>query len=353
MASAACTNPATANGTTLFVVSHYDGGLGLTQLFFTGTLMGGSDVFKPSYRPEMAGATLPAPQSVRVLLASGFGGSPVTVEVTGFNADGTLAAYGSKDSTIVENTEVPVDVDLLPPVVSISPPSDGGTGVSDGGMPEPSCSDCTTSCCVHLPSGAPRCLSLENSDLRRFFCGKTGETCLGCDPLSADTCDETRGCLCGNGAACSDGQTCYQGHCVCSPATCQGCCTADGGCRDGTHDDQCGTGGLRCESCTTGAVGGTCNMGVCTTNKCAQLPSLTPKCLSGMGCADAGTFPYCDVSAVNMLTVACKACDYYTTNECTNAGCGCAGQDLEAACKDGQICAKNGCVTLPQELRTR
>ena len=29
------------------------------------------------------------------------------------------------------------------------------------------------------------------------------------------------------------------------------------------------------------------------------------------------------------------------------------GQDLEAACKDGQICAKNGCVTLPQELRTR
>jgi hypothetical protein len=351
MASAACTDPAKANGTALFVISNYDGGLALTQLFFTGTLMGGSDVFKPSYRPETAGTALAPPQSVRVLLATGFGGSPVTVEVTGFNADGTPAAFGSTDSTIVEGSEVTVNVSLKPPL-AVLPPPDGGTGMSDGGTPT-GCSQCTTSCCIHLLSGEAKCLSAEHAEVQRFFCGKAGETCLGCDPLAADACDANRGCLCGDAGACSDGQTCYQGRCVCSPATCQGCCTADGGCRDGNHDDQCGTGGLRCQSCTGSALVGTCNSGVCSNNACALTPMLAAKCLSGMGCADAGSFPFCDVTGAGMLSVACKACDYYASDECTAGGCGCAGQMGEIECKGSQLCTSSGCVTTPQELRTR
>jgi hypothetical protein len=351
LAFAGCTDPAKAHGTALFITSTWDAGLDVTQLFFTGNLSGGSDVFTPSYRPEQGNGTLPSPQSVRVLLASGFGGSPVTVEVVGYNADGSPVAYGSKGATITDGIEVSVDVKLLPPVAL--PPSDGGVASgSDGGVASGDCAACGTDCCVHGFDDAVKCLSDEPQGLRRYLCGKGGTTCLGCDPLVADACDVTRGCVCGDAGSCGPGTFCYQGRCVCGPPSCPGCCTAEGACVMGDAADQCGTGGLHCESCSSGAVGGSCVSGVCTTNKCG-LMTVMGKCLSGLSCADAGagSFPFCNGIAGGTTNDACKACDYQSADSCTDQGCICAEQGQ--TCKSGQLCVSHGCVNLPQELRSR
>lgn len=53
----------------------------------------------------------------------------------------------------------------------------------------------------------------------------------------------------------------------CSPATCGGCCDADGQCRDGTTIDACGAAALDCNVCSGGQV--------CTDKRCV-LPAQQP-----------------------------------------------------------------------------
>jgi hypothetical protein len=349
LALAACSDPAKANGTALFVVSNWDAGVEVTQLFFTGRLMGGSDVFKPSYRPDTAGGPLAPPQSVRVLLQPGFGGSPVTVQVVGYNADGTPAAFGSTGATLIDGVEVPVNVDLLP--AAPPPPSDGGSRPGDGGVviTGGDCAQCTKSCCLHVFNTAV-CLSDVPGDLDKYACGAVGKTCRGCDPLIANACDVSAGCRCGTGPACAQGQFCNAGRCECGPPSCNGCCTLDGACVAGNAVDRCGSGGFRCELCGVSPV--TCESGVCSLNMCSGSGSASAggRCASGLTvCLDAGTFPFCSGgSGSNGGAAPCKACDYYTSDQCSTKGCVCGEQGMR--CLSGQLCTPNGCVQAPQEL---
>ncbi len=74
-------------------------------------------------------------------------------------------------------------------------------------------------------------------------------------------CGESDGCggVCQTGS-CPSGQDCVDARCSCTAASCaQGCC-AEGACVTETTAQQCGTGGLQCEVCTTvqRCVQGTC-----------------------------------------------------------------------------------------------
>jgi hypothetical protein len=350
LGATACTDPLTLNSTALFVTAEYDAGLPITQLFFAGRLPAGSDLFTPAYRPEDAGNVLPSPQSVVVLLQSGFGGDVVTVDIAGYSATGDTVALGSATATIKEGYQVSITVPLAPPEV-IVPLPDGGSGSGDGGMMSSDCS-CADSCCIHFGASLGQCVKGFSPDLAKYFCGASGTTCLGCDPLTADQCTNGKGCTCGTGSACVDGLTCYEGHCVCSPLSCPGCCTAAGACVAGTDKDACGTGGLQCDVCSSaGQGGGTCTAGVCSSNLCKVLPAGVERCLSGMGCADAGELPFCAYSSsvAGATQVACTACDFHKADNCGMGGTCVCGTGTRA-CGGKQICANGSCDIAPDEL---
>lgn len=50
-------------------------------------------------------------------------------------------------------------------------------------------------------------------------CGTLGRRCVSCDPLRADTCLGTGACACGANPACSTGQRCLKGLCICDPCS--------------------------------------------------------------------------------------------------------------------------------------
>jgi hypothetical protein len=81
-------------------------------------------------------------------------------------------------------------------------------------------------------------------------CGRTGVTCVACDPATADTCSPSGTCQCGSGPPCGSGLRCASGTCVCDPISCPaGCCGVDGVCQPGTSAASCGTAGTACQQC--------------------------------------------------------------------------------------------------------
>lgn len=156
-----------------------------------------------------------------------------------------------------------------------------------GGPPTCSPQSCPTGCCENgqCVVGSP------------FACGVGGGRCQQCAPGSQcvnGSCTQTQcnfatcpgGCCLGNFCvmpsnnncgsngqqcvSCGPGRTCQNGACVtppdagfCSPATCAGCCRADGLCLQVNQQfpGQCGRGGQFCSSCGPNS---TCNAGVCT-----------------------------------------------------------------------------------------
>ncbi len=350
LGATACTDPLTLNGTSLFVTAQYDAGLPITQLFVAGRLPAGSDLFTPSYRPDDAGSVLASPQTVVVLLQSGFGGDTVTVDIAGYSATGDAVALGSAQGVIKEGYQVPIVVPLTPPEVIVQLP-DGGSGSGDGGVKPSDCS-CTDSCCIHFGAGVGQCVKGFSTDLAKFFCGASGATCLGCDPLTADQCTAGKGCTCGTGSACGSGLLCHDGRCVCAPETCPGCCSAEGTCLAGTDKSACGSGGLQCDTCSASGPGGAqCTNGVCSSNLCKMLPVGLERCLSGMGCADAGELPYCAYSAIigTSSEPPCTACDYHKADTC-GAGGTCVCGNGTRACGAKQVCAGGSCALAPDEL---
>jgi hypothetical protein len=80
--------------------------------------------------------------------------------------------------------------------------------------------------------------------------------------------------MCGTRSACSAGQRCSGGQCICDATSCpNGCCTAGGTCAAGTSETQCGGGGAACQSCGTctvcsyNTITDTCDLNCHTGNK--------------------------------------------------------------------------------------
>jgi hypothetical protein len=90
-------------------------------------------------------------------------------------------------------------------------------------------------------------------------CGLVGRACVSCGAPSADGCLRTGACGCGTGPACSDGQRCVGGTCVCDPALCGGCCQGRD-CLAGTQKRACGRDGGVCVDCGAGQQ---CRMSRC------------------------------------------------------------------------------------------
>lgn len=170
----------------------------------------------------------------------------------------------------------------------------------------------------------------------------------GCNILQADRCTP-QGCACGM-KPCADGLTCgtlfgFGAICVCSPATCNGCCSADAGqciplgTTVGTNVDSCGNSGLPCTACARDAGGPltACTMsGVCGngTMVCPQ-----GRCASGTFCidTDGGQFPRCIAPGAT----ACVWCDPFRSDHCapssiTPCQCGLTGK----FCQPGETCTR-------------
>ncbi len=102
-------------------------------------------------------------------------------------------------------------------------------------------------------------------------CGDSGDDTSGpsCDASTCGGCCDFSG-VCQAGAdqdecgsngdscvSCSSYQACKQGVCEpCTPDNCLGCCDEEGQCQPGDQHDACGDGGEQCGDCTT--LPGTC-----------------------------------------------------------------------------------------------
>jgi hypothetical protein len=105
---------------------------------------------------------------------------------------------------------------------------------------------------------------------------------------------------------CQPGQVCKSGQCVCTTASCAGCC-AVGTCQPGNDPALCGTGGAACGTCAPGQVcpGNVCANGAIPVGD-ACVPAQSGACTSGVcGC--------------NGMLCACRV-----TN-CAAPGVGCVG----------------------------
>jgi hypothetical protein len=182
----------------------------------------------------------------------------------------------------------------------------------------------------------------KHKNRKHKFCRGTtkpcGTTCIPVDRCCANVdCGDCESCVdgvCQSG--CFEGQSCENGLCTCSPASCDGCC-ADDTCWGGRYVDYCGTGGQPCVACT-GGMGceddGVCRCslgwrecrGVCIsdTHCCTD-----DQCANGRKCAGNGS-----------CATACPA-----QNECPS-NCSCAAgpdPDLPLLCYDMYELTYNAC----------
>jgi hypothetical protein len=159
-----------------------------TQLRFAGSGPGFS--FGPTTRPDHPGALLASPQSLTVLLPDRLDGQVLSLTVEALSGD-ALVASGGATAIVRANQLVEVSATLRPLTVTVPDAGTPDAGAHDGG------------------SG------------------------------------------CGTGPACGLGERCVNGLCTCDPATCPGCCGANG-CEPGTDNSACGIRGATCSACATG-----------------------------------------------------------------------------------------------------
>lgn len=254
---------------------------------------------------------------------------------------------------------------------------DGGTCVCDFTSCPDGCCDGTT------------CRARSTST-----CGTAGGACSSCDPDLADNCDDTGSCACGTRPACSAGQRCEGGDCVCDGTSCPGGCCSGPTCNSPATVDNCGTDGFACTACDPSkadgcAAGGTCSCGsgsacgagqacvggacVCNSASCGGCcngnvcePGTDPSacgvggsscetcamgCISGVceGTCGAGCDGCCAGSmCISPATImqcgsggdSCQACDPITADSCVGGVCGCG---VGAACDLGQHCVGGLC----------
>ena len=217
----------------------------------------------------------------------------------------------------------------------------GGSGASGGGSP--GCGPCAGCCDA---TGVCRSGSDSNA------CGLGGVECLNCGAL---------------GFACVSG-ACEGPAPACSPATCTGCCDAQGQCQFGDKADACGVSGGKCANCAAqsqSCIGGKCQgpppacgpktcggccdaQGTCQTgtgnSACGNTGSPCENCVAGGKiCNQPGSycafFPSC-----GSVTCPTGCCD--KSGKCldgkTNAACGSGGSQCANCASQGQSCAPQG-----------
>jgi hypothetical protein len=132
------------------------------------------------------------------------------------------------------------------------------------------------------------------------------------------------GCSCGAGMKCADGA------CVCDPATCAGCCTADGkACKVGQDNTECGTGGVTCKACTTAD---SCKTAACATGACvlSRKNGAAYPCPGAFGTVCGGGTGIVCFTGLTCVTFTSGA-KGFCTKTCTGSGSICTGAPVGTA----------------------
>ena len=161
-------------------------------------------------------------------------------------------------------------------------------------------------------------------------------------PTSTPVPTNTPGCV----AACTAGQRCVNGTCVCDGTSCPtGCCSGATCMTPSTTS--CGTNGAACVACGTGAD--SCTGGVC---KCGsgQACAAGQQCVGGVCVCNSTSCPSGCCSGTICMTpsttscgtngAACVACGT-GADSCTGGVCKCGSG---AACAPGQQCLNGACA---------
>lgn len=196
---------------------------------------------------------------------------------------------------------------------------------------------CSTGCCKANQCFEPALVS----------CGTNAAACVSCDNTRADSCSNGR-CMCGSSYACSPGQRCKGGVCLCDSTSCsEGCCTNN--LCSGPSFNFCGVNGSICALCDY-VLADTCANGQC---RCGSSPpcAIGQRCFEGTcvcdsiscqyGCCQSNQCQSTSVSVCGLSGAACVACDEVKNDTCYHGQCSCG---LNGSCEPGLRCTGGSCV---------
>jgi hypothetical protein len=302
----------------LVTVRYTEGQFTFTQLHLA-VRSGTAVLAETTVGSKADGGPLGPGETLRVFVDKQYAGSPVAVRVEALEGANPVAAREVDTAALALDTDTEAIVVLLPIEQS----------------PCPSSSPNPTGCCnpaTNTSNGPAR--SERNLKAGFSACGAVGKTCVACDLIRSDRCEQGK-CQCGAGAACAPGVACVLGACVC-PLQCAGCCDGAGNCV-GPSAAQCGASGNTCQACSAGAA---CSAaGSCANAACGGCGG--DECCSGKGCVGVGVFPHCR----EPTSRACVVCDLARSDACdSSTTCRCGNQPQ---CAQNQVCAANRtCVPL-------
>ncbi|MBN8613960.1 MAG: hypothetical protein J0L92_25410, partial [Deltaproteobacteria bacterium] len=206
------------------------------------------------------------------------------------------------------------------------------------------CSGCDAESCPEGCCSGSTCLPRSV-----MACGTEGATCSPCSEPSSDGCGDDGACACGTGPACSVGQRCVGGLCICDETSCPAGCCDGASCRLRSRAT-CGAAGASCVACDP-TLAETCTAdGACA---CGSGPSCRPgqRCASGRCVCDPRSCPegccagdLCEPIAATSCGRgggSCTSCDPTVADGCSGGRCSCGGG---AACAAGQRCEWGSCV---------
>ncbi|MBL8951665.1 MAG: hypothetical protein JNK82_12865 [Myxococcaceae bacterium] len=380
VASCDCANPATHNGTALFVIVEL-GAVSPDQLSFS--VSGEANIF---LRPVGPAGPLPDPQTVRLLLADGRAGQTVTVGVKAFRQSEPVGS-GEASAMVVLGFETEVRVRLMgpkPDAGTCGPENCNGCCAGDaciaGDQPGAcgrggnvcqacasndrctggACEGCNANNCAGCCRGS-LCITEQNA----FVCGAAGEACRACPPLRAE-CSPSGECGCGAGGVCGLGQRCKEGVCVCDGVSCSDGCCQGNECRKADRD-RCGFAGSSCTACDQRAdscSNGRCACGsgpacgpeqLCHDGECRCNATSCPGCCDGNICRSPSG-QYCGPRGGNCSTCDSRfsdSCDPQLGCTCGNAGRRCINDErcIQGVCKCGPESCPDGCCSGDQCIR--
>lgn len=357
LATHGCKSATQLKGTSLFVTVNFDEAMGISQLKVD--VVGNKGAIAPAHLlPDAPKPGLTSGQTVRLLLSNALAGTTVTVRVEGIDA-ATSLALGEASAVVRLGYEVDVAVQLSK-LGECGPTRPCGAGQT-----------CVDTLCVcnaaSCPSGC--CQGTQCLDRSLAACAAAGAACQSCDSVSANRCSATGTCSCGDGPACSGGQRCVGGLCVCDSTSCPaGCCQGTScqtrglsncgingascvGC-DSSVADNCGADGTcRCGATPTCGQGQTCTQGTCTGGSCNGSNCPAGCCVNGA--CQARTLSSCGAGGSS-----CTTCEPTRADACTVTGvcvcgngpgcavgqgcdagtCGCDATSCPTGCCEGNLC---------------